>query len=158
MARGHRHTQDTLQPFARGTLFIDSGAILDYFDTEGGLVRSFIDDSLVDQLITSQLVVAETVRRLVKAKYPARFAGPSGQRERDLAWYLLSDWLQDHHVVVLPVPRDLFAEAAREFQRTRGYGCDLTDTVSYVVICALNQNRILTTDRHFLCLGLQRLP
>ena len=148
-----------LRSLGRRTLFVDSCAILDYFNMSDDRITRFLEEELVgDQLITSTYVIAETVRRLAKLSSPHRFTGPSGERGGALACYVLRTWLAEHDVVVICVPMSIFEQAKMQFQRFHRIGCDLTDILSHLIVAGLQQNRILSTDDHFRRLGLHLLP
>jgi len=147
-----------IQKLGRNVVFVDSGAILETL-TPGDETFSNFFDGLVDRLVTSTYVVAETVRRLVKSK-PHEFAGPSGERNVALARHFLVQWLVERGVIVLCVPESVYMNALAQYQtkQVSEVGCDLTDTISYIIVRGLGQSRIVAKDQHFLRLGLLRLP
>jgi predicted nucleic acid-binding protein len=140
--------------------YLDSGAILETLSPEDATFGPFLQNELVgDRLVTSTYVVAETVRRLVKAR-SNEFAGPSGERRAELARLFLRRWLADNDVVVLCVPASIYEEAIAQYQTPEvvAIECDLTDVISTVIVRGLGQNRIVAKDVHFHRFGLVRLP
>ena len=51
----------------------------------------------------------------------------------------------------------VFELATAEFKGIH-FGCDLSDVLSYVIVRGLEQSRIVSTDKHFMQLGLQLVP
>ena len=149
---------DQVRQFGRKEIFIDTGAILESLQPDGDEVREFLESGLLgDRLITSTYVIAEAVRRMVKSR-TNEFIGPDGERCGDLAQHFLQRWLQQHLVRVICVPDYVFEDAKASYARVRHHGCDLIDTLSYVIVSGLQQTRIVAKDEHFAALGLMRLP
>ena len=121
--------------------------------------RSFFEEEVIgDQLVTSTYVVAETLRRIIKAKVKDKLVGPRGQRGMELALHILKGWLIDKDVIVLHVPEIVFATAKASFERNRDTNCDLIDILSFEIVLGLEQRRIVSPDGHFRSLGLDLLP
>lgn len=149
--------ENQIQHLGRNVFYVDTGAILECLNPEDDRFKEFFDGVVGERLVTSSYVVAETVSRLVKAK-PYKFIGPAGQQVSELAVHFLRGWLEEHHVSVLHVPKEVFDAARTEFEEQKDIGCDLTDVISYVIVVGLQQQRIVATDRHFQDLGLMCLP
>lgn len=152
--------QGQIRDFGRKTLYVDTGAILEYFNQDDDRFSDFFDHGLVgDRLVTSSYVVAETVSRLVKAKQPYKFVGPGGQQNSELAVHFLRAWLDEHDVSVLHIPEEVFGAARMQFEQRKDIGCDLIDVISYAIVVGLQQTRIVSPDRHhFQSLALTCLP
>ena len=148
--------QGEIRRLGRKVFYVDTGAILECLNPADELFNKFFD-SVVDRLVTSSYVVAETVRRLVKSK-PNQFRGPAGQQASELAVHFLRSWLEEHDVSVLHIPQEVFDAARTEFEQKKSIGCDLTDVISYMIVVGLQQTRIVSSDRHFRFLGLTCLP
>ena len=158
LTAGGTYWQDQIGRLGRKVLFVDSGAVLACLNSEDERFTTFFDSVIGDRLVTSSYVVAETVRRLVKAK-PNQFKGPAGQQGSKLAVHFLRRWLEEHNVSVLHIPQEVFDAARTEFERKIHIGCDLTDVISYVIVLGLQQTRIVSSDRrHFQNLTLTCLP
>lgn len=150
--------EKTIQTLGRRALFVDTGAIVGCMDAEDEAFPAFFDELIGEKLVTSTYVLAECVRRIIKAQRPDQFVGPAGQRNVQLALHILTDWLTERNVHVLSVPEDVFEQAKRSLQKHQGLKCDLTDILSYEIIQGLQENRIVAKDTHFKSLGLDVLP
>ena len=120
-------------------------------------MRFFESEVVGVQLVTSSHVVAETIRRIVKAKQPSPFKGPNGQVTFDLALFILKEWLVDNKVAILSVPDEVFQAARASFEEKRYAQCDFTDILSHVIVSGLDC-QIVAADNHFHVLGLNVLP
>jgi predicted nucleic acid-binding protein len=149
--------QEQIRELGRKVFYVDTGAILECLNPKDERFNAFFDGVVGGRLVTSSYVVAETVRRLVKSKHN-QFVGPAGIQHFDLAVHFLRRWLEERDVSVLYIPQEVFGAARTEFERKRAIGCDLTDVISYVIVIGLEQNRIVSPDRHFRSLGLTCLP
>jgi len=148
-----------VQRLGRNLLFIDTGAIIGCLEPGQERFEEFLSNEIVGlRLITSTHVVAETVRRIVKAPAPNRFTGPNGERGVALALHFLKQWLNTHEVLVLAVPDPVFESAKSSFEANRHIECDLTDALSFVIVKGLESDRIVASDHHFRRLGLLVLP
>lgn len=149
-----------IRSLGRRLFFVDTGAIIGCMDSRDRVVNEFLDELVGDRLVTSSHVLAETVRRIVKAKPEAqhRWVGPRGERGLDLAIHILKDWLAERNVAVIHIPEIVFDAAKRTFEARRHVNCDLTDVLSYEVVRGLQQDRIISPDGHFRALGLTCYP
>lgn len=150
--------QKQILHLGRNVFYVDTGAILEYWNPEDDRFNKFFDTGVEGRLVTSSYVVAETVRWLVKAKPSYKFRGPARQQAFELAVHFLRDWLGQHDVSVLYIPEEVFGRARTEFEEKKDIGCDLTDVISYLIVVGLEQKRIVSPDRHFQTLGLTCLP
>lgn len=140
-------------------LYWDTSAILNCFSPEDGRFVNYLAEVDGQPLATSTFVVTETVRRMVKSETPNKFIGPGGARKADLARYLLTNWLQEHRITVLHPDPEVFNRAREVFlNQHHVFGCDLCDTLSYIMVKGLEQERIVAVDRHFRSMGLMCLP
>ena len=155
---GDAYWQDQIRRLGRKVFYVDTGAILECLNPEDKKFNAFFAGVVGSRLVTSSYVVAETVRRLVKAKPRYKFVGPAGQQTSDLAVHFLRGWLEEHDVSILYIPEDVFGTARTEFERRKRIGCDLTDVISYLIVVGLQQSRIVSPDRHFQDLRLTCLP
>jgi len=149
--------EEQIRIHGRRLFFVDTGGILKALERDETFV-DFFDSIVGEQLITSTYVLAEVVRRIVKSDNPGRFIGPSGERGTTLAVYVLTAWIQSNRVRVICPPEQVFHAAKNEFVRNQGIGCDLVDVISFVIVVGLQQNRIVSADRHFRSLGLVCYP
>lgn len=148
-----------IQRLGRRALFVDTGAIIACLEPHDTRFRAFFEEEVIgDRLVTSTYVVAETIRRIVKAKVTDKLAGPAGQRGMELALHVLKGWLVDNEVVVLHVPREVFETATTSLETHRHAQCDLMDILSFEIVRGLEQSRIVSPDSHFRTLGLDLLP
>jgi len=150
--------RETIERLGRRALFVDTGAIVGCMEAGDEAFPAFFDELIGEKLITSTYVLAECVRRIVKAQHPDQFVGPSGERSVQLALHILKDWLTERNVYVLNVPDDVFEDAKRSLEKHQGLKCDLTDILSYEIIQGLQETRIVSKDSHFKSLGLDVLP
>lgn len=142
----------------RHTLFVDTGAIISFFDAKDDRYQQLVDEEIIGfTLVTSSYVLAETVRRIVKSR-AGNLVGPRGERDSELAVHFLDEWLRENDVEVIQLPELIFENAKEAFREMRAIGWDLTDAISYIIVRGLEQNQILSPDRHFLAAGLMRLP
>lgn len=149
--------QNQILQLGRKIFYVDTAAILECLNPEDERFHAFFDNLIGGQLVTSSYVVAETVRRLVKAK-AYKFIGPNRQQTSELAVHFLRNWLEERDVSILHIPEEVFGTARTEFERKKDIGCDLTDVISYLIVVGLEQKRIVSPDRHFQSLGLTCLP
>jgi predicted nucleic acid-binding protein len=138
----------------RNIVFVDTGAILEAHTRDDANFSVYFERT-TDKFVTSSLVVAETVRRLVKSN-PNEFRGPSGGQFTAL--HFVRTWLVEHHVEILHLPKHVFEYAVRTFEGKEKMGCDLNDIISWVIVNGLEQTRIAAKDRHFSALGLTLYP
>ena len=166
--RSSRKTQPTQQPpdhfwqeqiriYGRRVFFIDTGGILSTFERNESVI-DFLDSLVGDQLITSTYVLAEAVRRIIKSDFPDRFVGPGGERSSELAVHVLTKWLEAQNVKVICPPEQVFDGATAMLARYKDVGWDLVDAISYVIVCGLEQTRIVSPDGHFRRVGLICYP
>ena len=148
------HQQISL--LGRGTIFVDSGAILEAHNRQDKNYSQFFKTATF-KFVTSSFVVAETARRFIKSA-PYQFCGPAGEQQIALAIHFIRNWLTENRVVVLHVPEVVFDQACRTFEGNRHTGCDLNDIISFVIVKGLEQSRIAAKDSHFRTLGLTLLP
>ena len=146
----------------RPALYVDTSAILGYFEQGDEKFREFIDTKALDyRFVTSTYVVVEVVRFLTKSKASVenKFVGPSDERCKQLSLHVLRTWLDEHRVHVICLPESEFDRARVVFRDCNYLACDLTDIISYMIVSSLEQQEILTGDRrHFNALGLMCLP
>ncbi len=156
----NQYWQEQTRRLGRSLLFIDTGAILKVFEKNEDDYALFLEQEAVNyRFVTSTYVVAETVRRLTKAKYPDRHTGPRGEKGSQLCLYILKSWLTQQGIHELCIPSEIFNIAKAEFDKSHVIGCDLTDIISFVIVRGLEINEILSPDRqHFGQLGLTCLP
>lgn len=149
-----------IQTHGRRLLYWDTGAILKCFEPGEGRFADLLTQNAGDRLVTSTFVVAETVRRIVKSSAPRhKFRGPRGEQGVDLVRSLLRNWLAEKSIEVLHPDQIVFAAAKEMFvTRHHALGCDLSDTLSYVMVKGLEQPRIVSPDGHFRAMGLLCLP
>jgi predicted nucleic acid-binding protein len=138
----------------RGIVFVDSGAILEAYTPNDKTYGHFFQ-SAADRFVTSPFVIAETVRRFVKSK--GQFRIPDGKNVA-IACHFIQTWLEEHRVIVLHIPDEVFEAARKAFEEKHGIGCDLNDIISFQIVQGLEQDRIVAKDRHFSALGLTLLP
>jgi predicted nucleic acid-binding protein len=152
--------QNLISRIGRPPLYVDTGAILGYFEQGDDRFRDFIDKSAVDyRFVTSTYVIAEAIRFFAKSALPNKFIGPGDERGKQLGLHLLRNWLDEHGVHVICLPEDQFNRVCSVFCKYHYLDCDLTDIVSYVIVESLEQQEILSGDRrHFRELGLLCLP
>jgi hypothetical protein len=148
-----------IRTHGRKLLYWDTGAILGCFEQGGGRFLDLLNQSVGDRLATSSYVVAETVRWIVKSKPSTKFHGPQGERGPELVRHLLMQWLTEKGIEVL-YPEPSVFNAARDLYVTQyhAFGCDLCDTLSFVIVKGLEQQRIVSPDGHFRSMGLLCLP
>jgi len=150
-------TEQVQGAVGRKAFFVDTAAILESLAPNDSEFGQFFDELVGERLVTSTYVVAETVSRMVKSK-PRQFVGPGGEQNFALALYFVRRWLIDRNVVVLCVPDFIFEYAKEHFAGIEHVGCDLVDTLSYVIVRGLGQERIISRDTHFQQLGLMCYP
>lgn len=151
--------QNHIQLLGRHVLFVDTGAILGWYERGNDEYRKFFKSVVGWRLVTSTYVLTETVRRIAKSKTRDQFAGPSGERTGILCLHFLQEWLAEQNVRVLCVPDIVFEHAKDVFREYHAIGCDLNDVLSSVIVKGLEQTEIVSPDReHFGSLGLTCLP
>lgn len=151
--------QELISRLGRRALYVDTNAIVGYFERGNDKFKQFIDKSGIGfRFVTSTYVLSETVRRLVKSNTPENFVGPNGEKTKRLSLYVLQKWLATHNVHVICVPSDIFDVARKAYGEKEQINCDLTDIISYTIVSGLQQRAILTDDSHFKYLGLSCLP
>lgn len=153
-----RYFQELIQQLGRRALFVDTGAIVGCVERDDEAFPAFFDELVNEKLVTSTYVLAECVRRIVKAQRPDQFIGPAGQRGVQLALHVLQDWIAERNVLVLNVPKEVFEDAKRALRTHQGLNCDLTDMLSLEIVRGLQERRIVAKDSHFKSLDLDVLP
>jgi hypothetical protein len=150
--------EDQIRSFGRSVHFIDTQGILECWEKDS-LVNEHLERSIGVTFLTSTYVLAEAVRRLVKAQLQNQHKGPGGERGKDLAVHLLTDWLTLHDVRTICPPLEAFEYATKVYtSEYRALGCDLCDVISFVIVKGMEQDAIISTDSHFASMGLVLLP
>jgi len=140
-------------------LYWDTSAILGCFSPGDGRFVGLLSELTGDSFATSTFVVTEAVRRLVKLNLLDQFIGPKGERGYELARLVLEAWLAEHRIQVLHPDPAVFDQARAVFLKEhRPLRCDLCDSLSYVMVKGLEQERIVAGDEHFKHMGLSCLP
>ena len=148
---------------AGNALFIDTTAIIDYHDPNSQYqerIQDFLTrESSAYVLITSTYVVAEAVRRFVKANEHDRFEAPGKKRGAELGLYIIKDWLAMNKVRVVCVPKCVFELGAMCFEANwKTDGWTITDAISHEIIRGLGPKQIVSGDQGFRNLGFRLLP
>lgn len=153
-----KYWHELIANLGRKVMFIDTGAILSTFDPGDDRFRNFFKSAVGYRFVTSTYVVAETVRRLVKAGVKSQFCGPNGERTLALSRHILKVWLEERNVFTICIPETVFEATKVKYCTRHGVDCDLTDLLSADIVRGLEQKEILSPDSHFQQLGLQCLP
>jgi predicted nucleic acid-binding protein len=142
----------------RNLLYLDTSAIIGTLERGNEKFDRLLEGLIGYTFVTSTYVVAESIRRLVKAKKEAKFSGPLGERNVALARYVLKTWLIENSVRVICIPGEIFDEVSKRYCSDNPVQCDLTDLISFAIVNGLQQKQIVSDDGHFRDLGLQCLP
>jgi predicted nucleic acid-binding protein len=148
---------DLTRRYGRNNFYVDTGAIVASLDPEDQTYSDFFNNAN-NGFITSSYVLMETVRFLVKSGQHRAFRGPAGEREYDLAAYVLHTWLTRFNVSVIHVPEHIFQIARSQFGTRRDIGCDMNDLLSFLIVRGMGQASIVAKDSHFRYLGLTIIP